>query len=319
MRRVAVTGAASFIGQHLVRHLYTHGDAEVRILIHENKPKHVMDIKGIVPVEGDLLKRDTLTRLLEPDCTVINLAYLSRPPLRENLSTIENLTEKCSEMPIKRLIHCSTAVVVGGVRNDVVTEETPCDPQNEYETTKLQIEELLKSKAQGRFELAILRPTAVFGPGGRNLIKLADDLTHGNRILNYIKSCLFNHRRMNLVYVDTVVSALLFLAFTAQKMNGDTFIISDDEYPMNNYRDIETYLIKEFGCRDYPLPRIPLRPFLLSCMLRLAGRSNSNPHRIYRSEKIQSLGYQKETSFETGLASFSEWYKEAYLTPQRTE
>jgi len=118
---------------------------------------------------------------------------------------------------------------------------------------------------------------------------------------------------MNLVYVDTVVSALLFLAFTAQEMNGDTFIISDDEYPINNYRDIETYLIKEFGCVDYPVPRIPLPPFLLSLMLKLAGRSNSNPNRVYQSEKIRRMGFQKKTTFETGLSSFADWYRRSCL------
>jgi len=201
----------------------------------------------------------------------------------------------------------------GEVSDNVVTEETPCEPVNEYETTKLQIEDLIKAKAHGHFEVAILRPTAVFGPGSKNLLKLAGDLTAGSGFLNYLKSCLYGSRRMNLVYVDTVVSALLFLAFTAQEMNGDTFIISDDEYPINNYRDIETYLIKEFGCVDYPVPRIPLPPFLLSLMLKLAGRSNSNPNRVYQSEKIRRMGFQKKTTFETGLSSFADWYRRSCL------
>jgi nucleoside-diphosphate-sugar epimerase len=294
-------------------------DIEIRLLVHEHKPDLPKNKTGARLVKGDLLKPDTLGDFLIHGSTVINLAYLNRPPIRDNLDAVENLIEKCLEARIQRLVHCSTAVVVGGVRNDVITEETLCEPVSEYETTKLQIEELLKAKVRDHFELAILRPTAVFGPGGKNLLKLAGDLTAGRGLLNYWKSCLYGSRRMNLVYVDNVVSALLFLAFKAQKMNGDTFIISDDEHAMNNYRDIETYLIKEFGRRDYPLPRILLPRFLLPCILRLAGRSNSNPHRIYRSEKIQSLGFQKKTSFETGLSSFAGWYKETYLMPQRTE
>jgi nucleoside-diphosphate-sugar epimerase len=317
MRRIAVTGAASFIGQHLVRHLSTHGNAEVRILIHENKPKHVMDIKGIMPVEGDLLKPDTLGALFEPGCAVINLAYLNHSSFRENLAAMENLIENCLEARIKRLVHCSTAVVVGGVPDDVITEVTPCDPNNEYETTKLHIEELLKEKARGHFELAILRPTAVFGPGGKNLLKLASDLTTGSGFVSYAKSCLLGSRRMNLVYVDNVVFALLFLVFTDQRMDREIFIISDDEYLENNYRDIEKYLIKELGRKEYPLPRIPLPQLLLSNVLKLVGRSNSNPNRIYQSDKIKSIGFQKKTSFETGLTSFTEWYKKTYLPPKQ--
>jgi len=314
MKVIAITGASSFIGHHLIRALPSLADVETRFLIHKSRPKELKEGEGIKLIRGNLLQRDSTRALFANDCTVINLAYLHGLPARENLTAMNNLVDNCIEARIQRLVHCSTAVVVGSTRDDIVTEKTRCEPISEYETTKLQIEELLKEKARGLFELAILRPTAVFGPGSKNLLKLAGDLTAGSGFLNYLKSCLYGSRRMNLVYVDTVVSALLFLAFTAQEMNGDTFIISDDEYPINNYRDIETYLIKEFGCVDYPVPRIPLPPFLLSRMLRLAGRSNFNPNRVYRSEKIRSLGFQKTTSFETGLSSFAEWYKQEYLS-----
>ena len=315
----AVTGASSFIGQHLIRSLSTDKDCEVRILIHENKPKYVIDIHGMTPVEGDLLKPDTLINLFEPDCTVINLAFITRLPLRVNLDAIENLIEKCVKVRIRRLVHCSTAVVVGGVRDDVITEETPCDPKNEYETIKLQIEELLKAKARGRFELALLRPTAVFGPGGKNLLKLAGNLNGGNTFVNYLKSCMFDSRRMNLVNIDNVISALLFLAFTPHRMDGDIFIISEDENPANNYRDVEKHLIKELGCKEYFLPRLPLPQILLSTMLKLAGRSNPNPNRAYSSEKIRSMGFQKNTSFEAGLSSFADWYRRNCPLPEQAE
>jgi nucleoside-diphosphate-sugar epimerase len=319
MKMIAVTGVSSFIGQHLARYLSTHGDAEVHILIHENKPKHVMDTKGIVPVEGDLLKPDTLRDLFEPACTVINLAYLNRSPMRENLDAMENLVKNCIEARIKRLVHCSTAVVVGGVPDDVITEETPCNPKSEYETIKFQIEGLLREKARNHFELVILRPTAVFGPGGRNLLKLAGDLAGGNSFVNYLRSCLFGSRRMNLVNVTNVTSAILFLASADERVDGETFIVSDDEYPENNYRDVEKQLIRELDCREYVLPRIPLPQTLLSHVLRLAGRTNANPCRVYSSEKIRSMGFQKKTSFEAGLTSFAEWYKKAYLPPKQKE
>jgi len=269
-----------------------------------------------MPVEGDLLKPETLRDLFVPGCAVINLAYLNHSSFRENLAAMENLIENCLEARIQRLVHCSTAVVVGGVPDDVITEVTPCDPNNEYETTKLHIEELLKEKARGHFELAILRPTAVFGPGGKNLLKLADDLTRGNVFVNYLKSCLYDSRRMNLVHVDNVVSALLFLAFTNQTMDREIFIISDDEYLENNYRDIEKYLMRHLGCKEYPRPRIPLPQLLLTNVLKLAGRSNLNPDRIYRSEKLRNAGLKKNISFEAGLKTFAEWYRKTHLPPK---
>ena len=316
MSTLAITGASGFIGQHLALSLSADHAWEVRILIHENKPEHLIDRKGLVPIVGDLLKPDTLRDLFAPGCTVINLAYLNRQPLSENLDAMESLSENCVKARIKRLVHCSTAVVVGGAPDDVITEETPCNPNSEYETIKFQIEGLLRDKARNHFELVILRPTAVFGPGGKNLLKLANDLTTGSKFVSYLKSCLFDSRRMNLVYVDNVVSALLFLAFTNQTMDREIFIISDDEYLENNYRDIEKYLMRHLGCKEYPRPRIPLPQLLLTNVLKLAGRSNLNPDRIYRSEKLRNAGLKKNISFEAGLKTFAEWYRKTHLPPK---
>jgi nucleoside-diphosphate-sugar epimerase len=244
---------------------------------------------------------------------VINLAYLGGAPAGDNLAAAANLADVCLQAKVRRLVHCSTAVVVGRASDDVITEETQCEPDCDYELTKFKMEKLITEKARGHFDLVILRPTAVFGPGGKNLQKLADDLMAGNRGLNYLKSCLFDRRMMNLVFVDQVVSALVFLAFALQRREGDVFIVSDDEHPMNNYRDVERFLIRALGLRDYPLPRIPLPPPVLATVLRLGGRSNSNSSRTYHADKLREAGFEKEGSFEAGLASFADWYRKHHL------
>ena len=150
------------------------------------------------------------------------------------------------------------------------------------------------------FELAILRPTAVFGRGGKNLLKLAHDLTRGSRILNYLKSSLFNYRKMNLVYIDNVVAALVF-------------IISDDEFLTNNYRDIEKCLLQRFGYKDYFIPPIPLPLFVLNLMLRAMGKSNFNSGRVYECKKLLNAGFKKPVLFDEGLLRFADWYELEFM------
>jgi len=314
---LVVTGASSFLGRHLVRSLQTRNDVEIRLLVHRSRPQELTDSHRVRIIEGDLLQWDRATGLLERGSTLIHLAYLQDGSTQENLDAVDHLAESAVKAGIRRLVHCSTATVAGGVRDDVITEETPCEPRNEYETTKFRIEAILQKRARGHFELAILRPTAVFGPDGRNLLKLAHDLTRGSGLLNYAKSCLFGSRRMNLVSVDNVVSALEFLAFAPQQMSGEVFILSDDEDPTNNYRNVEDCLIRELACKGYPLPRIPMPTSLLSAMLTLAGRSNTNPRRIYRSAKIRSAGFEKKTSLRTALLSFAAWYRTSVLAPEK--
>ncbi len=306
MNVITITGANSFIGTHLMKHLSTCTDLRFRILVNRNLNAWLSDSDRTCIIKGDLLKPKTLNGLVEPGCIVVNLAYLRGRPLEENIRAIENLIENCASAKIKRFIHCSTAVVAGRVLTNRITEKTPLNPLNEYEVAKTIIEKTLLDKSQGLFEVTILRPTAVFGKGGRNLIKLADDLRFGNIVLNYIKSCVYQYRRMNLVYVANVVAAIAFLIRMERNINNETFIISDDEAPTNNYRDIENYLKTKMGCRAYRFPLVSFPFVILKTLLRLSGRTNINPTVSYDCSKILAAGFKKPFSFQEGLSLFSD-------------
>ena len=308
MYEIAITGANSFIGSHLLDLLSNRDDIKIKILIHKNYDTMKSNRSNISMFRGDLLKPETLTGLINHGCTVVNLAYLSERSRQENLTAITNIVETCAKSKVRRLVHCSTAVVAGRISNNIVTEKTRCNPINEYEITKLEIEKLLLEKSRDKFEAVILRPSAVFGPGGKNLLKLVDDLGKGNRTVNYLKSCLFNTRRMNLVHVSNVVSAIEFLIRTENKIDSEVFIISDDEYSSNNYRFIENYLVKNLGYKDYVIPNIPIPAFILKILLKLGQRSNLNPAIVYDCHKLLNIGFRKPTLFEDGLANFVHWY-----------
>lgn len=306
---VAITGAAGFIGKHLVSELSARQDVDIHLLFHLNIIENMVKKENIIVFKGDMLKPESLSGFLNPGCTVINLVNLRNASEEDNLAAMTNLAVACRNAQIKKLVHCSTAVVVGAVSADDITEETQCHPTPGYESIKYKIESLLVDLSANYFELAILRPTVVYGEGGTNLLKLADDLCNGNRLINYLRSCLFNHRSMNLVFVSNVVAALIFLADMNRKMNGDVFIISDDD-SMNNYRYVERLLMRHLGCRDYAIPRLPLPKLILRILLKLSGKSNVNPNRIYHSRKIMNAGFRQVASLETGLVSFANWYKE---------
>lgn len=297
---VVVIGASGFIGEHLLNALSTRKDIEIRVLVHRNKANAHMHTRYI---EGDLLEQDSLDALLSNNCTVINLAYLGQ----DNLKAMDNLAIACVKNQVRRLIHCSTAVVVGKTNCDWVTESTPCAPTSEYEQTKLSMEEILLEKARGKFEVTILRPTAVFGPGGKNLVKLANELLNGSRRLSYMKSCLFNRRSMNLVCVENVVAALVFL-LSAENIDREVFIISDDDSHINNYRDIENRLLDNFGV-SYPFPRVFVPEIFLGSLLRLVGKSQINPSIKYSDQKLASIGFKKTRILKVALDEFAVWYK----------
>jgi len=62
--------------------------------------------------------------------------------------------------------------------------------------------------------------------------------------------------------------------------------------------------------RTYSFSRIiAMPPAVLSLALKVIGRTNTNPGRIYDSSKLVQAGFRKPTTFERGLASFASWYR----------
>ena len=310
---ITIFGASGFIGQHLVDALCNCGGSEIRVLMHGASDFEAFNKPNIRIVEGDFTRPESFARHLEAGCTVVNFVYLAGKSKEENLEAIDNLAKVCGKARIKRLIHCSTAVVAGKVPNSVIDERTVCDPTSEYAITKLEIEKTLLRGYGDLFELAILRPTAVFGRGGKNLLKLAHGLTQGSRILNYLKSSLFNYRKMNLVYIDNVIAALVFLITDEKIFEKEVFIISDDEFLTNNYRDVEKCLLHRFGYKDYFIPPIPLPLFILTFLLRAMGKSNSNSNRVYECKKLLNAGFKKPVLFDEGLLRFADWYELEFM------
>ncbi|MFH1094161.1 MAG: NAD-dependent epimerase/dehydratase family protein [Candidatus Omnitrophota bacterium] len=317
MNDVVVVGATGFIGRYLIASISCQKEIKFRVLVHRNTPEDLFNKDNITVIRGDLLRLGTLDKLCEKNAIVINLVYLRNQSCQDNLAANNNLLEACVKAKISRFIHCSTTAVFGKVSSDVVTENTKCDPINEYEITKLQIEEAVLKRASSAFDAVILRPTAVFGPGGKNLLKLANDLRSGNKIANYLKACLYNMRKMNLVSVHNVVAAIKLLMQTDKKINREVFIVSDDEFQSNNYSYIERYLLKSLGLTGYPLPVVPVPYFVLKMLLRLTGKSNFNPRCTYNCQKLLNLGFKKTVLFEDGLADFANWYKH-YLEVQKS-
>ncbi len=205
---ICVLGGTGFIGRHLLNSLERSDGFKVKVLSRYKKKRNCY-LDHFQLVEGDIRVFDSLVHFLVPNAIVINLIYLNKASANDNIRAMDNLAKACIKVSVGRLIHCSTAVVAGNVKDDVITEKTPCSPVNIYEKTKLKIENLLLEKLEGKCELVIVRPTAVFGPYGKNGLKLIAELLSVPRFIRMIKSSLYAKRRLNFVSVTNVVDAIL--------------------------------------------------------------------------------------------------------------
>ena len=301
---IAITGAGGFIGRRLVEALLSREDVVIRALV--RSPDHAFrSHPSLTVIAGDLARIDTLSDFLVPGSVVINLAHDFSSTSAENIRSAKNLIQVCKDYHVKRLIHCSTASVFGRVKQDILNEEITCNPISEYGITKLLIEKLILEGAYGNFELINLRPTSVFGSGGAALKKLIDDLRGRSIFLNYLNSCLFNRRKLNLVSVDTVVAAILFFLDRNQDVVEQTFIVSEDDEVINNFDYVEQYLFQEIYGKKYALRPIRIPFVVLSAILRIMGRDNINPRRIFDSGKLRKLGFKPPHPLDFSLRSFA--------------
>ncbi len=306
MTTYSITGASGFIGRKLINVLQNEKGAKIRILIHRKKDPILWKSQNVSPVFGSLSERSALDELVEPQSIVINLAYKRNASKNYNLSLLKNLINVSKYKKIKRLIYCSTASVIGRVDCERVMEDITCHPINKYEVAKLELEKYLTEKTKNEFETVILRPTLVFGDGGSNLTKTIDDI-YNNKITSYLKACLFYNRKMNLVSVENVVSAIEYLAKIDTHVDGQVYFISDED-PLNNYTNIDQLIRKKIGREDYIIPVIPLPKLLLRVLLRLKGVSIINPNQVIVNKKLIDLGFKYGVSFSQAIEVFIDNY-----------
>jgi len=308
MNVFCVTGASGFIGSHLVQSLVSRPESVVRVLSRKHKEGSQYEPSRVYACEGDLRNVESLRTFVVRDATVIHLAQVHGAPMTEQIVTTGNLAEACLDAGIRRFLYVSTATVVGRTGTANVTEATPCHPANEYERQKFAIETLLREKLSPRVDFGVVRPTAVFGAGGLNLVKLAQHIAHGSVPLQYLRRILYGRRSMNLVAFENVVAAIEFLSTTKKQLDANVFIVSDDDESLNNYLDVERILSRVLvDARVRSIPALP--PLVLKIVLALSGRSQINPQIKYASGKLREWGFEPATRLEPALIRFAEWQK----------
>ena len=307
---VAITGASGFVGNALIADLIKSDIYRVNALCH-SAPASGGAVPCVLDTWGDLLQAVTLKDWPPPGSTLVHLAYMWDVNAEANFMATNNLLDACYRAGIKRLVHVSTAAVVGRSDNSWVDEDTVCLPVTEYGQAKMRIEEMMREGARKYgFDLVILRPTSVYGHGGMPLVKLCKDLRQTPWVINYLKACLFGRRAMNLIHLDNVIAAIRFLVDYPSNLDGATFIISDDHDAANNFLDVERTAHDLLKVNAYPLPVIALPAALLSLILRVLGRNIIDPACRFKSDRLFSLGFRPPISHEDGLRDYLIWYRQ---------
>ncbi|MCL9683549.1 NAD-dependent epimerase/dehydratase family protein [Legionella maioricensis] len=310
MPSLVILGAGGFLGKAIIEQGASLFPIKAVVRKKKSDTQHSDKITWF---ELDLLIPGALDEVLEKDDIIVNTAYIPGDNDSDNLQLINNVIDSCIRNKIQRLIHCSTANVVGAVKNCRIDESVVCEPLTQYEQVKFAIEErVLKSSLDG-LDVIVLRPTAIVGPEGKNLLKLADALMKGSQFVNYLRASLFRNRKMHLVSVHNVAAAILHLSQASLSNRGIYFISSDDD-PQNNFISIESILRETLGLGRRKIPLLPIPLSVLSILLKLKGRSGFNLGRTYDSKKLFSTNFTPVDSLDNAVNQFGKRFLEKNAT-----
>ena len=260
--RVLVTGATGFTGGHLARTLAARGDT-VRALVRDVNRAADLAAAGIDLVAGDLRDASAIRRATQAIDVIYHIAAVYRQAgLPEstyhavNAEAVGTIVEAAAASGVRRVVHCSTVGVHGDVERPPANEDAPLRPGDVYQRTKVEGEAIARAAgARTGVEVVIARPSGIYGPGDRRLLKLFRGIAR-RRFVILGSGRIFYH----LTYIDDLVEGFR-LCGTVPAAAGRTYILAGAEVTTLN--DVAALIAQEAGVAP-PRVHVPVWPFWLA-------------------------------------------------------
>jgi UDP-glucuronate 4-epimerase len=316
--RVLVTGAAGFIGSHLVEALLGQGHEVIGIdnfdpfyprAMKERNLAEIGDRPGFTFRELDLLDVSGMRSLLTPNTVIVHLAAKAgvRPSLedpvgyaRANVTGTAALVEAARQGGVSRFVFGSSSSVYGDstpvpFREDAVA----IVPVSPYAATKRAGELFLSSVAPIYGLKAVsLRFFTVYGPRQRPDLAIH---SFTRKMVEGRTLTLFGDgtQARDYTYCDDIIAGVLkAIEWTA------TAPVGVETFNLGGNRSIATEaMVAEIASALGVTPKIewaPMQP----------GDVQQTAADLTKSSAV--LGYRPKTSFSDGITRFVHWFREAY-------
>jgi len=169
-----------------------------------------------------------------------------------NVAGTRNVFEAAIAAGARRIVHCSTVGVLGGIKQPPATEDTPYNPGDVYQRSKMEGEKVaLDYLRKRRISGVVIRPAMIYGPGDERTLKIFRMIAR--RCFFYVGD---GSARVHWVDVRDLARSFV-LAMESEHLNGEVFIIAGREsLPL---REMCERVAGRLGVQP-PRLRLPVRP-----------------------------------------------------------
>jgi UDP-glucose 4-epimerase len=318
-----VTGAAGFMGRHLVEHLVALG-VRVRATARPRKDTSYFNNMGVEFMGADLTKPETLPALFEGGVdrlfhlgAICNFSTPYRELYPTNVLGVDRITRLALDAGVKRYVHVGSTSVYGPYRGTPFTEDAPCDPQDDYGRSKRDGENVVWQRIEEGLAAIVTRPCTVYGPGCNDGAgKAFSRPTSMTAIPGSGKQLLANVR------AEDVAAAVEHLSHLDEAV-GKAFNIADESRP--TLEEALTISARAFGTKP---PKLHLPLAVIKAFARMGGFISRMRGRIpdleydavrylssdyvVDSTRLKSTGYKFiYPNFDESMKQLGEWYRSA--------
>ncbi len=324
--KTLITGAAGFVGHHLVAALLNHGHA-VRAMALPSEDTAALQQMGAEVVHGDVRRVDDIDRIVAGVDVVFHLAAIHGlwRPRQEyfdvNVGGTEKVCISALAAGIRRIVYASSWTVYGMGVGKPVDESFPLNPiPDVYTETKAAAEKIVQEYVtREHLPAVIVRPGTMFGPGDHvNFGRMADRLRNGKAII--IGS---GRNTVPFVYVSDAVEGMILAAFS-EKAIGQVYNLSTDKPvtqeqlwitiaqetsakpPRLHIPYFPLYLLAYFAEKVTKADDPQRQPLITRLGVKLFGADN----RHVIDKACRELGYSPRIPVLEGIRLTAHWYNE---------
>jgi nucleoside-diphosphate-sugar epimerase len=326
--KVLVSGAAGFLGGHLVDMLLERGD-EVRAMVRPvEDATRLKSLAGVEVVHGDLTDAQSLKSAVKDMQRVYNVAARTGPWGLEkdynavNVWGVADLITAAMDAGVQRIVHTSSITVYGHHLHGIVTEDHPFHAEdNPYSRTKIASEKLITDMVKERgAPVVIVRPAWIYGP--------RDNASFGRfvSLVDNGKGFIIGSGKnvVPVIYVRDVAQGLIKAGDAGNSAIGRAYTLADDRrVTQSEYLNmIADFLEVPHIGRYYPYSAMFSAGRVAELLWQALGRRKSSPPPVTTygitllggnqefsiDRARQELGYEPQYDYIRGLSEGVNWY-----------